>query len=130
MIIVNKTVNIDETCSLDHVKIPNKIINQKNYLIELTLCTNKILPNSTYNYRVGFRIERIHEDSVYYEIMLSNAIFSVENNIFKMEETDLMGTLSGSNLEEGYFFHETIDLSLSNFFSTFIKIFLCSSIPR
>lgn len=123
MILANKNINIDDTCSLDHVKIPNKIINQKNYLIELTLCTTKILPNSTCNYRVGFRLERIHEDSVYYEIMLCNAIFSVENNIFKMEETDLMGTISGSNLEDECFFNETIDLSLSNFFSTSVPTF-------
>ena len=50
-------------------------------------------------------------------------IFRLENNIFKMEETDLLGTLSGSNLEEEYFFNETIDLSLSNFFSTSVPTF-------
>ena len=123
MIIVNKAVKIDDNCSLDHVKISNKIINRKNYLIELTLCTTQILSNSICNYRVGFRIERIHEDSVYYEIMLSNGMFRLENNIFSMEESDLMGTLSGSNLEDEFFFTGTIDLSLSNFFSTSVPTF-------
>ena len=99
MTILGQPVVMTASGSLEPLKILKSFVNDDNFLIEIPLVASGDLPDGVYDFKMGFRIERLGEDSVFCELMLSDAKFTLNNKSFKLNTSNLKGTISGANLE-------------------------------
>jgi len=116
MKILGQPVVMTANGSIEPLKILKSFVNDDNFLVEIPLVASGELPDGVYDFKVGFRIERLGEDSVFCELMMSDAKFTLNNQSFKLNNSNLKGTISGANLEGEFFFNETMDLPLLDFF--------------
>ena len=87
-------------------------------LIQLPLTSISPLEDGEYQFKIGIKLEKECDDSVFYEVMINNSILRFKDKFFKLLTDDIAGSVSGANLEGDSFFNETKDLSLTDFFNS------------
>jgi len=115
--ILGKITSFNENKEIEKIIVPISAL-QDNFKIQLPLTSISPLEDGEYQFKIGIRLEKECDDSVFYEVMINNSILCFKDNFFKLITDDITGSVSGANLEGDSFFNETKDLLLNNFFNS------------
>lgn len=115
--ILGKTTSFNENKEIEKIVVPISTL-QDDFKIQFPLTSISPLEDGEYRFKIGIRLEKECDDSVFYEVMINNSILCFKDKFFKLLTDDIAGSVSGANLEGDSFFNETKDLLLTDFFNS------------
>ena len=106
--ILGKTTSFNENKEIEKIVVPISTL-QDDFKIQFPLTSISPLEDGEYRFKIGIRLEKECDDSVFYEVMINNSILCFKDKFFKLHTDDIAGSVSGANLEGDSFSVDTLE---------------------